>query len=501
MKDDTILREAPLDIDPETFRKAGHALIDRLSDFLAQIRNLPLTSGELPDAIRQHIGSSDLPVTGQEVGPLLERTTELLLQHSLFNGHPRFYGFITSSAAPIGALADLLAATVNANVGGWYLSPVASEIEAQTIRWIAQLMGFPTECGGILVSGGNMANFVCFLAARKAKTPWNIRERGFPAGEARQLRVYASSETHTWLQKAADLFGLGTDSIRWIPVDSEQRMKMDPLRTQIESDSRNGDLPILVIGSAGTVSTGAIDPLREISVLCREKKLWFHIDAAYGGFAAMLPDAHPDLAAIADADSIAVDPHKWLYAPLEAGCALVRSSGHLLDAFSYHPPYYHFDPAMINFFDYGPQNSRGFRALKVWLGILQAGRDGYRKMISDDIRLSRELFDLVKQNPELQAMTQSLSIATFRFAPQDLRNGSRQAEDYLNALNKMILERLDLSGEAFVSNAVVDGKYLLRACIVNFRATHADIRALPDIVTRYGRQIDAEQRPDALRHQ
>jgi glutamate/tyrosine decarboxylase-like PLP-dependent enzyme len=501
MKDENKIREAALDVDPESFRKAGHNLIDRISDFLKQIRNVPVTSGELPDAIRQYMGTSDLPLKGQEAGPLLDRAAELLFRHSLFNGHPRFYGFITSSAAPIGALADLLAATVNPNVGGWYLSPVASEIEAQTIRWIAQLIGFPSDCGGILVSGGNMANFVCFLAARKAKTPWNIRERGFQAGQTQQLRIYASTETHTWLQKAADLFGLGTASVRWIPVDSNQRIIMDALHSQIESDSRNGDLPIMAIGSAGTISTGAIDPLREIAALCREKNLWFHIDGAYGGFAAMLPDASPDFAAVADADSIAIDPHKWLYAPLEAGCALVRSPKQLLEAFTYHPPYYHFDPSMINFLDYGPQNSRGFRALKVWLGILQAGRDGYRKMISDDILLSRELFDLVSQSPELQAVTQSLSITTFRFAPKDLQNGSSDAEQYLDKLNRTILERLDLSGEAFVSNAVVDGKYLLRACIVNFRTTRADIAALPEIVTRYGRQIDAEQRPNTLRTQ
>ena len=272
---------------------------------------------------------------------LLSRTAEMLFDHSLHNGHPRFYGYVTSSAAPIGMLGDLLAAAVNANVGAWKLSPIATEIEVQTVRWIAELLGYPTDCGGLLVSGGNAANITCFLAARAAKAGWDVRKQGTAAGP--QLCVYASQETHTWMQKAVDIAGLGTDSIRWIATDDKQRMDMAALAAQYDRDMAAGYRPILVAGSAGTVSTGTVDPLPAMAAFCRERDLWFHVDGAYGAFAAVAETAPDDLRGLALADSIAVDPHKWLYSPLEAGCALVRDVAALRNAFSYHPPYYSFD--------------------------------------------------------------------------------------------------------------------------------------------------------------
>lgn len=387
---------------------------------------------------------------------------------------------------------------MNPNLGAWSLAPMASEIEGQTIRWIAELLGYPTDCGGLLVSGGNMANFVCFLAARQAKAGWDVRASGLAAGQAR-LRVYGSKETHTWIQKAADMAGLGTDSIRWIPTDAQLRMDTAALRAQIRQDLAAGDRPVLVIGTAGSVSTGAIDPLPEIAAICREYDLWFHVDGAYGGFAAALPDALPDLRALSAADSVAIDPHKWLYAPMEAGCALVRDPNTLREAFAYHPPYYHFGVEAINYLDIGPQNSRGFRALKVWLALRQVGREGYVRMISDDIRLAQELYRRVADHPALQAFTQSLSITTFRYRPPDLRARSEAIETYLNHLNRELLTRLQNSGEAHVSNAVVNGQFALRACIVNFRTSLADIDALPSIVARIGAEVDAAIRPDELK--
>jgi aromatic-L-amino-acid decarboxylase len=348
-----------------------------------------------------------------------------------------------------------------------------------------------------------MANFVCFLAARKAKAGWDVRTCGMSAENSRRLLVYTSSETHTWVQKAADMFGLGTDSIRWIPVDEELRMDTTVLRKQIQEDSEAGHLPFLVIGTAGTVSTGAVDPLPELAAISREYGLWFHVDGAYGAMAAILLDdkesmVSPELRGIREADSVAVDPHKWLYAPLEAGCALVRTPELLRDAFSYHPPYYNFDEdatATINYYEYGPQNSRGFRALKVWLALRQAGREGYAGMISDDMHLARELYRVVEAQPELQVFTQSLSITTFRYIPPDLMPGSQEVERYLDVLNTELLTRLQKSGEAFVSNAVIGGAFVLRACIVNFRTSLEDIEALPGIVIRIGREVDAAIRP------
>ena len=495
--DDHSVRQAVLAMDASEFRALGHRLVDQLAELLDSVTRRPVTRDESPSVVRDALDlSRPLPEAGEAPGPLLERTARLLFDHSLFNAHPRFFGYITAPPAPIGILGDFVATALNANVGGWLLSPAATEIEVQTVRWIAALVGYPVECGGLLVSGGNMANFVCFFAARAAKAPWDVREHGLAESSARRLRVYASAETHTWIQKAADLGGIGTAAIRWIPTDAQLRMDISALREHVERDIAAGDVPVMVVGTAGSVSTGAVDPLPDIGALCREHNIWFHVDGAYGGFAAAVPEAPDELRGLSGADSLAVDPHKWLYAPLEAGCALVRDADTLRAAFAYHPPYYHFEERATNYVDYGPQNSRGFRALKVWLALRQAGAAGYRKMLSDDIRLSRAMADAVARHPELELTTQQLSITTFRYVPLDLRAalGEEEAERHLDAINRQLLDRLQRGGETFVSNAIVHGRYVLRACIVNFHTARTDVEALPEIVARTGRIIDAEVR-------
>ena len=481
-------RDAPLRMSGDEFRAIGHRLIDDLADRLAAVAEGPVTHDETLEAVRRTLGDATLPETGAEASALIKDATSLLFEHSLFNGHPRFFGYITSSPAPLGMFGDFLASALNQNVGAWKLAPLAAEIETQTVRWIAEFIGFPTSCGGLLVSGGNMANFVCLLAARAAKAGWNVREEGVAQ---QRLLVYASKETHTWIQKAADMTGLGTKAIRWIDTDAAQRIDVAALRKQIGEDVRAGHRPFMVIGTAGTVSTGAVDPLLEIAAVCNEFGLWFHVDGAYGALAARVPGAPADLRGIEHADSVAVDPHKWLYAPLEAGCVLVRDQAALRNAFSYHPVYYHLNEEAVNYFEYGPQNSRGFRALKVWLALRQVGRAGYINMISDDMMLSRRLFEHVAAHPEFEAASQSLSIATFRFVPAELRStvGTPDTERALDDLNQRLLSALEHSGEAFLSNAVVNGRFMLRACIVNFNTALEDIEALPTLIARIARQL------------
>jgi glutamate/tyrosine decarboxylase-like PLP-dependent enzyme len=491
-------RSAPIELDAEAFRRLGHGLVDEIADFLQTLRDRPVAPGESADEVRGALGRGGLPERGTSPDELLGETARLLFEHSTFNGHPRFFAYITASPAPIGALGDLLAAAVNPNVSGWVLSPLASEIEAQTVRWIAELLGYPADCGGLLVSGGNMANFVGFLAARRARAPFDVRTEGMAACDEGPLRVYVSAETHTWIEKAADLFGLGTDAIRWIETDDGQRMRVPALRKAIAADRAAGATPLLVVGTAGSVSTGAIDPLGEIAALCREEEIWFHVDGAYGAPAAVLPDTPAGLEALGQADSVAVDPHKWLYTPLEAGCALVRDPQALLDAFTYRPPYYAFDEGAdtpVSYVDYGPQNSRGFRALKVWLGLRQVGREGYVRMISDDIALAQEFHRLASDDPELEAWTTSLSITTFRYVPANAERDTPEAEQYLNELNREIRDRLEQGGETYLSNAVVGDTYLLRACVVNFRTSAEDIAALPEIVKRVGSEVHERRNP------
>ena len=486
-------RQVPLAMSGEEFRRLGHALIERVAEFLEQLPEQRLTAGEPPSVVRRLLPEGPLNADGIPAERLLEQAAELLLSHSLFNGHPRFWGYVTASAAPIAILSELLSTAVNPNVGAWILSPVASEMEAQSVRWISELVGYHADAGGALVSGGAMANYVGFLAARHHRGGGHLRAEGLTNSTCGPLRAYAAAGVHTWLEKAADMFGIGVAQLRSVASDREGRMLVDDLERQIKADRAAGDRPFLVVGTAGTVGTGALDPLPAIAEICRANRLWFHVDGAYGALAACIDSPPTELAALAAADSLALDPHKWLYVPLEAGCVLTRSEHELRETFDYHPDYYKFGEVggeqTRDYVNLTPQNSRGFRALKVWLALQQGGRQGYAQMIGDDIALARELYELAEAHPELQALSHNLSITTFRYVPEDLQPGYERNERELNALNERILTRLQGDGAAFVSNAVVGGAYALRACVVNFRTQRSDIQALPEIICRLGRTL------------
>jgi aromatic-L-amino-acid/L-tryptophan decarboxylase len=268
-------------------------------------------------------------------------------------------------------------------------------------------------------------------------------------------------------------------------------MDVQLLQQQIRNDRLQGHFPFLVVGNAGSVSTGAVDPLDEIASICSYENLWFHIDGAYGAPAAMLPETKNLFKGITKADSIALDPHKWLYSPLEAGCILVRQGKNLHDTFSFNPVYYNFEgngsERPLNFHEYGMQNSRGFRAFKVWLSLKQAGKSGISAMIRNNIDLAKKLFQLADETPEIEAVSQNLSITTFRYIPKDIEDN-----DYLNLINEKLLNRLQNGGEVFLSNAIVNGFYCLRVCIVNFRTTYSDLEALIKIVLNEGSLIHEE---------
>ena len=483
-----------LDMSPDEFRRIGHELIDQIAEFYESLPERKLTRAAGLDEVRELLSTSELPEQGSDAGELVRQVAPLLFDNSLHNGHPRFFGYITSSAAPLGALADLLAAAVNANLGKWDLAPIGSEIESQVVRWLADLIGFEKDGSGIMVSGGNMSNILGFIAGRTAKAPWDLRKEG-NYGDARKLTAYVSAETHTWVQKAADICGLGADGIRWIATDAEGRLNVDALREQVAADREDGRLPFLVVATAGSVSTGIVDPLRELAEFCGAEDLWLHADGAYGGPAAALPEAPADLRAIGLADSVALDPHKWLYCPIEAACTLTKDPEALSNAFAFYPEYYMLDAEQeegINYYQLGMQNSRGFRALKVWLALRNAGREGYRESIRGDIELARLLFDLADAHPELRAHTNHLSVTTFRYVPAGVDETADA--DYLNELNKALLAEIQASGNLYVSNAIVGGVYFLRACIVNFRTLREDIEAIPYVITDMGRALHRRMR-------
>ena len=480
-------RKSPLDIDKDAFKQMGYQLIDTLAEFLDSIDKKRITTGETPGQIQRLLGNDGLPEDGTGPAELFSRASDVLLNHSLLNGHPKFMGYITGSPAPIGILSDMLAAAVNPNCGANVLSPMANAIEKQTLKWLAEFIGVDPAYGGILVSGGNMANFTAFLAARTAKAPKNLKEKGL-TNEFGKMVLYCSKATHTWIEKAAVLFGHGSEAIRWIATDATNRMDTRLLAKTIAEDLRDGMKPFLVVGTAGDVSTGAVDDLQAIANLCKVHDLWFHVDGAYGIPAAVLPDHKSVFEGIREADSIALDPHKWLYAPLEVGCTLVKNPQHLIDTYSSHPAYYNFsksdDEPALNFYEYGFQNSRGFRALKVWMALQHVGKRGYVEMISEDIAMSKRLFAGANSHPELEAISQGLSITTLRYVPL----GHASNGTYLNALNEVLLNELQRGGEVFLSNAVVADKYSLRGCIVNFRTSAKDIDEILEIIVREGRR-------------
>jgi len=486
-------RKTPLEISDKEFKTIGYKLIDNIAHLNATISDRPVTTVSKPKQLQNILGNASLPERGASADEVLTKATRLLFDQSLFNGHPKFMGYITASAAPIGALGDMLAAAVNPNVGANALSPMATEIEKQTVQWLAEFIGVSPNYGGLLVSGGNMANFTAFLAGRTAKAPKSIKEKGV-ASLNKKLTMYCSKSTHTWIDKAAILFGHGSDAVRWIETDASNRMDLQALDAAINKDIEDGCQPFFVVGTAGDVSTGTVDNLDGISAICKMRNLWFHIDGAYGVPANIIPELEHVFKGIKEADSIAIDPHKWLYSPLEAGCTLVKNPRDLVDAYSSHPEYFNFrnENSEQNYYEYGLQNSRGFRALKVWLMLQQVGKEGYQKMIREDIELSKLLFSLSDAHSELEAVTQSLSITTFRYVPIHISEKIKNKKEYLNLLNESLTDSLQRGGELFVSNAIINENYCLRSCIVNFRTSKKDIEEIVDIILQEGRRIHEE---------
>jgi glutamate/tyrosine decarboxylase-like PLP-dependent enzyme len=487
------IQKSPIEISEDEFKKIGYQLIDTIAGFISSFDENQVTSTKSLEELQNLLSHAPLPEKGKPSGELISKASNLLLNNSLLNGHPKFMGFITSSPAQIGMLADLLASAVNPNVSAQILSPIATEIEKQTIKWLCEFIGVPTEYGGLLVSGGNMANFTAFLTARSVKMSKKYKEEGLTELSSKWV-IYCSKKTHTWVEKATTLFGNGSNSIRWIPTDASNKMDNNLLENAIKKDLENGHHPFIVVGTAGDVSTGSVDNLHTIAAVCKNYNLWFHIDGAYGVPAAVLPELKSLFNGLELADSIALDPHKWLYSPLEAGCVLVKNPKHLLETFSSNPEYYNFNnnhdhDLAHNFYEYGLQNSRGFRALKVWLILQQAGRNGFIEMIRKDIELSVLLFELAKAHPELEASTQNLSIATFRYVPLNYDSKNPVSKAYLNSLNEKLLHKIQQGGKAFLSNAIVNEDYCLRACIVNFRTSKKDIHETIEIIVDEGREM------------
>ena len=481
--------------DADRARTLGSEVVALWGELLERLDTLPVggraSAAEVRAAVTRAV--PDEPLSIDEIVGVL-RT--IALEHSTYTGHPGFMAYISGAGTVPGAAADLIAAALNQNVGGWRLSPAATEIELHLGRWFALRLGFPDTAGGYVTSGGAMAAFVALKAARDAKAGWAIRELGTRAGPP--LTLYASAEVHHVNTRAADMLGLGRDAVRSIACDGALRMRPDALASAIARDLRNGHKPIAVIATAGTVSTGAIDPLEAIADICAAHDLWLHVDGAYGGVAALTDGLRPLMRGIERADSVALDPHKWLYTPHSGGVIVVRDLRSLSDAFAIDPSYVHEDKELtqrgVDLYSLGPQFSRGFHALKIWVSLLAHGWSAYERRILHDAELARYLHRQAATHPLLEPIgpEPELSIACFRYVPRELR-GDTSAEPYLNELNERLMAELQLAGRVFPSNAVVDGRFALRACIVNFRTEATDIDALITQTLDIGAALHAQR--------
>ena len=480
------MSDSLFDLSPDEIRRLGYSAADAVADSRAQLTSRPVFGKVGAGAA---VFDEPPPEEGQPIEKTLAFAREHILPFPMGNSHPRFYGFINATADPIGIAADYLAASMNPNC--WGGDHAAIHVEHRVMRWLAEFLGYPETAEGILVSGGSMANFTALAAARRAMTPGNVREEGLAGEGGPRLTVYASDQVHHCVDKAVDLLGIGTNQLRKIATDERFRIRMDLLGEAVAADRRSGLTPAIVVGNAGTVNTGAIDPLEEIADFCARESLWFHVDGAYGAMARLSRRLAPLFAGMERADSIAADPHKWLYVPYEAGATLVREKGRLSNAFRKFPEYLATDPESpfpgpAWFAERGVELSRSFKALKVWMGLKTHGRSGYARAIENDVALARFLADEVDRREDFERLAESvLSIANFRYRPK----GRSLSEEDLHRVNRRIVNRLVGDGSFFLAPTVLKGRTALRVCIVNFRTREEDLTALLDEATRIGREL------------
>ena len=462
--------QSSLDVGHDALNEISSAATRLVSEYLATIAERPVRAENYAG---KTIASIDAELSAEGV-PLHQLIDECraIMDLSRHNGHPRFFGYVASPSTPIGAYGDLIASALNANITCWRSGPAGTELERLVVRWLGSLIDYDANANGLLTSGGSMANMIALLIASRRK--FNPSRQGL-WNSGPPMTLYASEEVHMSIPKAADILGFGRDQVRVIACDDRQRMRVDALRRSIEADLREALRPFCVVGSAGTVNTGVVDPLAEIARIAEEFDLWFHVDGAYGA-PGVLDRRKKDLFAGLDrANSVSLDPHKWLYVPVDAGCLLFRDASAAKAAFStedadYIKTHGYADEEAFAFWDYGIELSRRFRALKVWLTLQYYGTRRIAEAISDDISLAAYLGELVTNADDFELLAPvELSICCFRY----VRPNTSDAE--LDRLNERIMELVQKGGRAYVSNATVNGRFALRACITNFRTTRSDI--------------------------
>ncbi len=495
--------ETSLDISEAELHELSSRVTQLVTEYFSGVSTLPVFPETSGGKTIGKIGAS-LPLESEPLEQLLN-DCRTIIANSRHNGHPRFFGYVASPSTAPGAFADLIASALNPNLTSWRSGPAGTEIERTVISWLASLIGYDgadRPAHGLLTSGGSMANLTALLMAHRTKSAPDVASTGL-WNSAAPMTIYASDQIHMSIPKAADILGLGRRQVRLIPSDDRFRVNVSVLRQTIAADLKSGLKPFCVVGSAGTVNTGAVDPLDEIADVASEFNIWFHIDGAYGALAALDETKRPLFRGLERADSISLDPHKWLYVPIDSGCLLFRDEARARAAFSFDGADYikvHEQNAeeAFAFWNYGPEMSRRFRALKIWLTLRYYGVRRIASAISEDNAMAKYLGKQVEAAKDFELLAApELSICCFRYVPAALQarlqsssEGSVAAVDAeLDQLNTNIMNVVQRGGRAYLSSATIRGRFALRTCITNFRTTRADIDETLEIIRDAARDV------------
>jgi aromatic-L-amino-acid decarboxylase len=463
-----------LELTPEQRDQLGRAALDWALGYFTEQASLPIYPTISARELSAQL-SGALPIEGQPIDAVMADFA-IVAGGARHNGHPRMYGYVQSSGSFAGVAADFLASALNQNVTSWRSAPSATTIEHQVIDWLKEMVGFDPAGAGVLLSGGSFANFAGLLVAMRASTGADLNRLGVSVLPGKP-RIYTSSMTHMSFGKAASMLGIGKDAIVELPVDASHRMNVNALADRIRADRAAGHHPVCVVATAGDVNTGAIDPLDAIADVCAAEKIWLHVDGSYGALAARSPQIGDAMAALRRADSMSLDPHKWLFAPVDVGCLLVRDQAALRRAFSTGADYIDVvgDREMSDFayWDHSPELSRRFRALKIWFILKIHGAAAIRQAIDANIDAARHLTRLIESSSDFELLAPApLSIVCFRYKGGD------------DAFNKRLMLEVQRDGDSYPSNAMINGRFALRACIVNFRTERADVERLLETIRR-----------------
>jgi len=474
-------------LDPSNWnemRQLGHLMVDDMINYLSTIREQPVWR-PIPEEVKEKF-KTGIPSQPTDSLVVYEDFKKNILPYNKGNVHPRFFAFVQGTGTPMGVFAEMLAAAMNPNLAIGEHS--AMYVENQVINWFKEFLGYPDEASGILLSGGSMANFTALNVARNFILPEKIRKLGLHAQE-KQLVAYCSTESHSCIQKSIEALGIGTEYLRKIPVNKDYQIDIEALNKQLQTDKLNNLMPFCIIGNAGTVNTGAIDPLNELLAICKREKIWFHVDGAFGALAKVVPSLSTALKPIEEADSVAFDLHKWMYIPYEAGCVLIKNKKAHRDTFALNPTYLQNNlgglaggPEPFN--NFGIELSRGFKALKVWMSLKELGSLAYVRMIEKNCLQCQYLGSLIENNKPLTLMTPvTMNIVCYRY------NFPSANEEEQNEKNKKLLLALQNEGIAAPSSTLLNGQFVIRVANVNQRSQQIDFDILVKESLRIGKEL------------